>query len=678
MTKKGSQISENETGTEGSPKFLNRGAPTGDTIDLDSIFTADVTMSGSFNVRDIHLTSFARLLNAIPLPVVLVDRFAGVKFANEGWGKIVSEYHSILNTPFPRLFPEPETARKVHAIIEAVFSDRKTQTAEGWLLIRENRIWGRMSFRSLRLGSERFVLVPVEDLTLEKRQVAIQEAHQRQLQKAHDELEKRVRERTAELVKYNRQLQNEIAERERVERALRSSEERFSAIFEAAEDLVFVKDASLKYTHINPAMLKLLGVGRSTVIGKTDEELFSPQEARISREVERRVLRGQTVELEHTVKFRGPTITCNFMRVPLKDESGKINGLCGIGRDVTERKRRGTEPESDGPTNPLDDLPSEIMRTTLREVRLTARTDSICLFLGESGSGKDFLAKYLHDQSLRAGGPFFSINCAALAQELAESELFGHEAGAFTGSAGRKRGLLELAEGGTLLLNEIGELSPQVQAKLLTFLDTQSFTRVGGEKQISVNARLVAATNRNLAQEVEEGNFRKDLFFRLNVITIRVPPLRERIEDLPILVDTIVESLIKRMGLTRVPSVGAAAMERLKNYHWPGNIRELRNVLERALILSDSGRVEVDHLDLRAKTGMEDLGQDLSAMVTVSDDLSLPDALQEAKRILVTNALKRMGGNVTGTARVLGISRDSLNHHIKFLGIRDKESNLEP
>lgn len=674
MAKIGSQMPKDPTDVEESPRFLNRGSPTGDTIDLDSIFTADVTMSGSFNVRDIHLTSFASLLNALPLPVVLVDRFAEVRFANQGWGTIHSNYQSILNSPFSGLFPEPETAAKAQAIVEAVFSDRKTQTAEGWLEIAGNRIWGRMSFRSLRLGSERFVLVPVEDLTLEKRQVSIQKAHKHQLQKAHDELEKRVDERTAELVKYNRQLRNEIAERERVERALRSSEERFSAVFEAAEDLVFVKDASLRYTHVNPAMLKLLGLNnRSTVIGKTDEELFNPQEAGISREVERRVLQGQTVELEHTVKFRGPTITCNFMRVPLRDSSGNINGLCGIGRDVTERKRRGAEPESDGRTNPPDYLPSEVMRGTLREIRLAARTDSICLFLGESGAGKDYLARYLHDHSLRAGGAFFSINCAALAQELAESELFGHEAGAFTGSAGRKRGLLELAEGGTLLLNEIGELSPQVQAKLLTFLDTQSFTRVGGEKQISVNARLVAATNRNLAREVEEGNFRMDLFFRLNVISIRVPALRERIEDMPILVGDIVESLIKRMGRTHVPVVDAEAMETLKSYDWPGNIRELRNVLERALILSDSGRVEAGHLGLGPKREPAEDRKDLSVTVAVSDDLSLPDALLEAKRILVIHALNSAGGNVTATARILGISRDSLNHHIKFLGIRDKE-----
>ena len=188
------------------------------------------------------------------------------------------------------------------------------------------------------------------------------------------------------------------------------------------------------------------------------------------------------------------------------------------------------------------------MKTTLEQVRRAAKTDSLVLFTGESGSGKDYLAEYLHRHSGRASGPYFTINCAAIAPDVADSELFGHEAGSFTGARGRKRGLLELAEGGTLLLNEVGELSSELQAKLLTFMDTQTFTRVGGETNIQVNIRIVAATNRDLEKDVESGRFRKDLFYRLNVFSVTVPSLRERMEDLPIMIDEILPALGRKSG----------------------------------------------------------------------------------------------------------------------------------
>ena len=203
------------------------------------------------------------------------------------------------------------------------------------------------------------------------------------------------------------------------------------------------------------------------------------------------------------------------------------------------------------------------MRSTLRSARLAAQTDTIVLLTGESGAGKDHIARYIHDHSKRAHGPFFSINCAAVSPELAESELFGYESGAFTGSKGPKRGLLELAEGGTILLNEIGELSPSLQAKLLTFLDTRQFTRVGGVKLFTVNARLIAATNRNLEKEVKHNRFRQDLFYRLDVFSIEVPPLRQRTEDIPGLVGDMVADLSSKLGLDSVPQIDPKALKAL-------------------------------------------------------------------------------------------------------------------
>jgi PAS domain S-box-containing protein len=312
-----------------------------------------------------------------------------------------------------------------------------------------------------------------------------------------------------------------------------------------------------------------------------------------------------------------------------------------------------------------DDYPSEAMRQTLVKAVQAAATDSIILLLGESGSGKDFHARFIHNRSGRANGPYFDINCAAVPPELAESELFGHESGAFTGAGRRKRGLLELAENGSLLLNEIGELTLPLQAKLLTFLDSRSFTRVGGEKHITVNARLIVATNRDLQKDVEEGRFRQDLFYRLNVLTIRVPSLRERKEDIPIIVREIIGQLTKEMNLQAMPKVMPDTMEALTNYDWPGNVRELRNVLERALIVAKDGRIGLEELGIKGIE--EEWSFSLSGFPT---DRDLNTVTKELKRSLVAEALRRSEGSRKGAAAMLRISRNSLLHYMKTLGVQ--------
>ena len=461
----------------------------------------------------------------------------------------------------------------------------------------------------------------------------------------------------------NRELEVKVEQRTA---ELRESEERFRAIFETAEDCIFVKDQELRYTHVNPAMLELLGIQEMDILGKTDREIFQDELASQFMKLEARVLQGRNIATEHTITWKEDLLTLSSLRVPMSGLSGNRAGLCGIIRDLTTWRKSGTKncPAS-------DEFVSHAMKMTLEQVRLAADTDSTVLLLGESGSGKDHLAKYLHDHSSRRGGPFFAINCAAIARELADSELFGHEAGAFTGTRGRKRGLLELAEGGTLLLNEIGELPISLQAKLLAFLDTQSFSRVGGEECVSVNARIIAATNRDLETEAEAGSFRKDLFYRLNVFPIRVPPLRERIEDLPALVHNLIQSLSKKLGFHRVPDVDNNAMKTLMSYHWPGNVRELKNVLERALILCNKRKIAEKDIAISQNTKTHTaISTNGSFVVKWSEGMSMNETLIQTKRFLVEEGLRRSGGSIKEAALLLGISRGSLKHYLHYLGIR--------
>ncbi len=306
--------------------------------------------------------------------------------------------------------------------------------------------------------------------------------------------------------------------------------------------------------------------------------------------------------------------------------------------------------------------PSAAMRRLRELLERAAAQDGIVLFLGESGSGKDRLARWVHDHSRRADGPFFAVNCAAVSRELAESELFGHEPGAFTGTRGRKRGLLELADGGTLLLNEVGELDLAVQAKLLSFLDGRSFVRVGGEKSVRIDARIFAATNRDLAGEVERGTFRRDLFYRINVVPIAVPPLRERREDLPILVDELLLRLAAGMALPARPTITPDALALLGAHDWPGNVRELRNVLERALMVSSDGGIS------RASLGLSVAPSGWSLEVPFPNGSSLHEVLDGVARKLVKEALRRARGK-QDAAQLLGVTRHVLAHQMKKLGI---------
>jgi PAS domain S-box-containing protein len=447
---------------------------------------------------------------------------------------------------------------------------------------------------------------------------------------------------------------NDVTDRKNAERALKESEERFRAVFESAGESIFIKDHSLRYTHVNPAMCRLLELPASKIVGTRSEDIYDEETAKQLIEREARVLAGESMETEQTRGVRGVRLTFHDALVPLKNPDGAIIGLCCISRNITERKRLAGESQKT-----QEKYLSQAMRLVLSKARVGAETDSLVLLQGESGSGKDHLARWIHDHSRRSGGPYFSINCAALPKALAESELFGYERGAFTGAAGRKRGLLELAEGGTILLNEIGELDLTLQAKLLAFLDTRSFLRVGGQKHIRVNARLISATHRDLKDEVAEGRFLEPLYYRLSVFPIVVPPLRERLEDLPDLVDHIMSKIASELQVAEIPVIRQNHIECLSRYSWPGNVRELKNVLERSLILWHGGEFNV------ALPEGSETNQDWSYTVRYVPGKALREVTDEVEASLCAEVLKLCNDNKKETARLLDISRDTLYRHIR-------------
>jgi DNA-binding NtrC family response regulator len=289
--------------------------------------------------------------------------------------------------------------------------------------------------------------------------------------------------------------------------------------------------------------------------------------------------------------------------------------------------------------------------------KIAASPASTVLLTGESGTGKDLAAKVIHYASDRANRPFMNITCSALPETLLESELFGHERGAFTGADRQKRGLLESADGGTVFLDEIGEMVPLLQAKLLRFLEEKSFKRVGGSTDLRVDVRVIAATNRTLEDEVRKGRFREDLFYRLNVVPIVLPSLRQRADDIPALLDYYVDSYNKEFK-KRVRGVSVDARERLSRYPWPGNVRELRNAVERAMLLSESDELTPDDFQM---AGGGQAGK-------LSEGVELPANgidIEQLERSLVVQALERCSWNQTKAAGLLGLNRDQIRYRIE-------------
>jgi transcriptional regulator with GAF, ATPase, and Fis domain len=306
-----------------------------------------------------------------------------------------------------------------------------------------------------------------------------------------------------------------------------------------------------------------------------------------------------------------------------------------------------------------------------------ADTDATVLIYGESGTGKERVAKTIHYNSLRGQNAFVPVNCAAIPKDLLESELFGHEKGAFTGAINTRIGRFELANGGTVFLDEIGELHPALQVKLLRVLQEREFERVGGTRTLKVDLRILAATNKDLEKATSEGAFREDLFYRLNVIPLHLPPLRERQEDIPLLMEHFMAEFSRRKRKEPL-KMSPEAMDCLMSYHWPGNVRELENLMERLVILNDSGTVTLRDLPERFHAMRPPAGEagqlqgvlPPAAMVLPDEGIDLNSVLDEVEKNLILQAMKTVGGVKSKAAAMLGLNRTTLLEKMKKKGVR--------
>ena len=427
------------------------------------------------------------------------------------------------------------------------------------------------------------------------------------------------------------------------------------AVFDQLSDALLLYDKDFVITGVNTAAEKLFSAMAEEMVGRRCREVFRCDECEPGC--------GMFVGLSDMPSVANSTVRLHsengrerlavIRTSQLCDDAGRTTGAVATIKDITEEaaaQNREIIAESQG------------MRDVLHFVRRVAASEATTILLeGENGTGKDLIAKTLHYQSLRQAEPFIAINCAAIPDTLLESELFGYERGAFTDARAQKRGIFELADKGTLFLDEIGEIPLMLQAKLLRVLEEQSFRRLGGLKDINLDLRVVAATNKNLREAVKEGAFRQDLYFRLNVIHITIPPLRERVEDIAPLSTFFVEHYNNKFK-RHIEGLTSEAEGLLLAHDWAGNVRELRNAIERAMILEEGLRITAPSLPISiSHTGARLTPAAPSAPGIPDGDMSL----EGSERALVTRALSKTNGNQTQAARLLKVTRDTLRYKMK-------------
>jgi two-component system nitrogen regulation response regulator NtrX len=348
----------------------------------------------------------------------------------------------------------------------------------------------------------------------------------------------------------------------------------------------------------------------------------------------------------------------DFLEKPLSIEKLLLTLRHALEQSRLERENRRLRAEAVRAHEILGE--SAVIQKLKEQIRIAAPTNGWVLIDGENGTGKELVARQVHVQSRRADQPFVEVNCAAIPEELIESELFGHEKGAFTGAIAQKRGKFELADRGTIFLDEIADMSLRTQAKILRILQEHKFERVGGTETIEVDVRVIAATNKSLEKAIQEGSFREDLYYRLNVIPFHVPPLRERREDIPALARAFVDEFCREAG-AKPKEISQRALAALQAYHWPGNVRELRNVMERLVLLTPEPRIRPEDLPDEVRGGPRSEAQDAG---------SLEQARRAFERDFLTERLREHGWNISRTAEAIGLARESLSRKLRQFGIK--------
>jgi formate hydrogenlyase transcriptional activator len=465
----------------------------------------------------------------------------------------------------------------------------------------------------------------------------------------------------------------DIEDRKRAETALRANETELRQVIDAIPQLIVAMSPAGQILYANEAVLQSTGLSLDDVRSESFRSwLFHPEDLdKLRTDRGERMGRGVPFELEMRARLKDRQYRWFLVQYkPLLDTQGQVSRWYATGTDIDDRKRAEEQVRNENVAlreeitraSMFEEIvgASGVLRNVLRQVEQVAPTDSTVLITGETGTGKELVARAIHQRSARAGHAFVSVNCAAVPASLIASELFGHERGAFTGALQRRQGRFELADAGTIFLDEVGELPPEAQLALLRVLQEREFERVGGTRPIRVNVRVIAATNRDLEIAVVDKAFRSDLFYRLNVFPIEVPALRERLDDIPLLVDYFVHRFAKRAG-KQITGVNRQTLSLLQSYPWPGNIRELQNVIERAVIVCDTTTLSVDERWLVQR-----------AAAPKKTNVSLDDDLVAHERARVEAALLESKGRVDGplgAASRLGIPRSTLESRIRALNI---------
>jgi formate hydrogenlyase transcriptional activator len=465
----------------------------------------------------------------------------------------------------------------------------------------------------------------------------------------------------------------DIEDRKRAEEKLRQDEIELRQIADAVPQAINVMDPKGKVLYANKGLLEYTGLSAEDVKAEDFRaRIFHPDDFRnIKEERERLLAAGLPFEIEQRARRKDGQFRWFLIRYnPLRDDQGHVIRWYATGIDIDDRKRTEDRVRNENVALREDIVRSSMfeeivgssaaLRAVLSQVAKVAPTDSTVLISGETGTGKELIARAVHKRSNRSARAFIRVNCAAISPSLIASELFGHERGAFTGALQRHLGRFESADGGTIFLDEVGDLQPETQLALLRVLQEREFERVGGSQTVSVDVRVLAATNSDLSAAVAEGTFRQDLFYRLNVFPIRIPALRERVDDIPLLVGYLIDRYAQKAG-KKIRSINKETLDLFQTYEWPGNIRELQNVIERAVILCDGETFSVDETWLTPV-----------APKSAATSVPLVANLVEREKEMVETALREAEGVVggpTGAAAKLGIPRQTLESKIRKLGI---------